>query len=115
MKVEAEKLDLVEHFSRLLEEKDIELGFLQKSAKVQRSGAEWSGVEWGELANSKHQGEDNREYPESYYYGSVAVVSSSSPPLSSPSSSPPILGQGENHSASSFPPLPNTNPLYREK
>ena len=46
MKVEAEKLDLVEHFSRLLEEKDIELGFLQKSAKVQRSGVEWSGVEW---------------------------------------------------------------------
>lgn len=34
MKVETEKLDLVEHFSRLLEEKDIELGFLQKSARV---------------------------------------------------------------------------------
>jgi hypothetical protein len=45
MKVETEKLDLVEHFSRLLEEKDIELGFLQKSTK----------------------GEDNREFSESYY------------------------------------------------
>lgn len=37
MKAESEKLDLVEHFSRLLEEKDIELGFLQKSARVRYS------------------------------------------------------------------------------
>ncbi len=35
LRVEAEKLDLVEHFGRLLDERDMELGYLIQHQQVQ--------------------------------------------------------------------------------